>query len=564
LLAFALCFFTLLLGPGCSSGTGATEDPIAGSDPIAGNDDPVADDPTSGTEPEPTDASGPVQIAITDSSPWHTHPPGAPFTIEVVATGSGIAGSSIQAQWVDSKGQATAAPVTIPDGERVSLSSPGDAVGYYGLVFSSGGSEVEFPPQPAGFPSMEYGFAIMPPADAARTHDPESYFGFIHCYKEVDGQWDAYLRGHHAKTMTWVSSSTTWWNYELERRANNGLSELPLVSGDAWDTSNDAPITEAELDAIAARIGGLAVVSPDGVDWELGREENRHGRYDTDYYFANLTAKVRRVRATLEELTVRGRLVYNFEGFDYDNLERLLASDAIREFDVLSLHPYRWTEFPSPESWFPAYMATVRAMLSEHGLSDMEIWITETGIPVRGTTDPNGFFGYPESGSEVPGASRDYAARYLVKLHALAIAEGVRRVYQYNYQNRGNDPAQAEHHFGLRSYVEEKRVPGFPLPGYVACMTMLDELYRKRFVDVREPHADARVVEFADSDGTGVTLVAWALPGRNVPLSWSALRAGLGAGGVSSLKDTYGTVRSIDASGVTLDDGPVWIEIRDP
>ena len=192
-----------------------------------------------------------------------------------MATGAGIEGSSIQAQWVDSRGQATAAPVTIPDGESVSLSSPGDDVGYYGLVFSSAGSAVEFPPQPAGFPSMEYGFAILPPADEARTHDPDSYFGFIHCYKEVDDRWDAYLRGHHSKTMTWVSSSATWWAFELERRAKNGMSALPLVSGDAWDTSNDAPVTEAELDAIAARIGGLAAVSPDGLDWELGRATTR-------------------------------------------------------------------------------------------------------------------------------------------------------------------------------------------------------------------------------------------------------------------------------------------------
>jgi hypothetical protein len=93
-------------------------------------------------------------------------------------------------------------------------------------------------------------------------------------------------------------------------------------------------------------------------------------------------------------------------------------------------------------------------------------------------------------------------------------------------------------------------------------MTMLDELYRKRFVEARVPHADARVFEFANDDGTEVTLVAWALPGTSVPLSWAQLRQGLDAAAVSSLKGTYGASRSIASDGITLDDGPVWITIR--
>jgi hypothetical protein len=347
-------------------------------------------------------------------------------------------------------------------------------------VFSSAGPNVHFPPQPAGFPSMEYGFAIMAPADTARAQDPDSYFGFVHCRIEVDEVWDPYLRGHHAKTMSWHSSSAKWWNYEITRRANNGMSELPLVSGDVWDTDNDAPATVAELDAVEAMFSGLAAESPAGLDWELGREENRHGRYSKPFYFANLAEKARRCRGVLAGLPGAGRLVYNYEGFDLDNLEKLLASQAIREFDVLSLHPYRWKEFPSPESWLPEFIADVRSLLADHSLSGMELWITETGVPVRGTTDPAGFFGYPENGSELPGAARDYAARYLVKLHALSISEGIKRVYLYNYQNRGNEPTFAEHHFGLRSYNPEKRQPGFPLPGYVACMTMVGELYGKR------------------------------------------------------------------------------------
>jgi hypothetical protein len=402
----------------------------------------------------------------------------------------------------------------------------------------------------------------MDPADDARAHDPDSYFGFVQCAIEAAGSWDPRLRGHHAKTMSWSTTSATWWEYEIGVRATNGMSELPIVTGDIWDTPDDVAITDAELDAIEDKFAALAAVSPAGLDWELGREENRHGRYDTDYYLANLAAKASRIRAVLADLEEPGRLVYNFEGFDYEDLETLLASEAIKEFDVLALHPYKWKTFPDPESWFPAYMAEVNELLVDNSLSDMEIWITETGIPVRGTTDPDGFFGYPESGDELPGATRDYAARYLVKLHTLAISEGVRRVYQYNYQNRGDDPTYAEDHFGLRSFAPGE--PGFPLPGYVACMTMLDELYAKSFVEAREPHEDARVFEFANADGTEVTLVAWAAPGKSVVLSWAQLRTGLSADAVSSVKGIYGKSQLIPDDGLTLDDGPVWITIQVP
>jgi hypothetical protein len=558
LLGLAFCVAALLTG--CLETDIFPVDTSTDIAPPPGSDfEPAPDE----TIPDGTGAAGAVTITIVDPSPWHVHAPGTPFEIQVTASGPGIESAYVVAQWVDSEGQPLDGAKVLLAGETRTLSSPGGTVGYYGLVFTGATSEVSFPPQTAGNPSMEYGFAIMEPADTGREADPESYFGTIHCRIEVDEEWDPYLRGHHAKTMSWLSSSPTWWNYEIERRTRMGMTELPIVSGDAWETDNDTPVSTADLDAFEAKFAGLANVSPDGLNWELGREENRNDRYETAFYMSNLLEKAKRANSVLANLAAPGRLVYQFEGFDSAELETLLTSDAIKEFDILSLHPYKWTTFPDPEGWLPEWIDTVKTMLADNGL-DMELWITETGIPVRGTTDPDAFFGYPSSGSGLPGATRDYAAKYLVKLNVLAISNGIKRVYQYNYQNRGNDIDYAEHHFGLRSYNPVKRAPGYPLPGYVSCTTMMNLLYQNRFTEAREPKQDARVYEFSEPGTNEVTIVAWATPDNEVTLTWSELRAGLAAGDVVSVKDVYGTGQSVDAAGVTLDDSPRWITIRIP
>ena len=135
------------------------------------------------------------------------------------------------------------------------------------------------------------------------------------------------------------------------------------------------------------------------------------------------------------------------------------------------------------------------------GHADHFFWFGECGLPVRGPNDPDAFFGYPASGSAVPGASLDYAATYLVKFHALAIANGIKRLYWYNYKNRGNDIDYAEHHFGLRSYSVESDDPGHPLPAYVAYVTMLAHLKGCSFVELRHPTPNVFVFAFA-VDGT--------------------------------------------------------------
>ena len=405
--------------------------------------------------------------------------PGQAFRVRVGASSHTVQGARIYAEWVDAKGTLLGPKLEIPQGTTRVLSSPSVDPGYLGLVFSSDSKELRFVPQERGFRSTEYGFAVLPPA-TRRPADPRAPFGVVHGDVTSEGSWDPQLSGLHVKTMTWNSVASDQWAAALAERANAGVTELPLIVDDDWKTDDDRPVTTRELDALQARFEALLQPAIDIRDWEAGIEENFGGTFFArKHYFTNLTAKLARLRGVADRLRPSTRFVYNVVGFDRRELELLFANAAMREIDVFSTHPYRWNEFEAPESWLADHLGGVRDALDAHGHTTTPIWITEIGAPVRGNQNPDGFFGYPDDDAAVPGVSRDYAARYLVKYHAIALAAGVERIYVYNYQNRGNDVEFAEDHFGLRAYAE--RGPGHPLPAYVAFARLVDELRDTRF-----------------------------------------------------------------------------------
>ena len=234
----------------------------------------------------------------------------------------------------------------------------------------------------------------------------------------------------------------------------------------------------------------------------------------------------------------------------------MLASPASVHFDVFSSHPYRWRHFPTPETWLPEHLRALRKLLSDAGRESTELWLTEIGIPVRGNRDPKGFFGYPESKRSVPGASRDYAARYLIKYHAIALQHGVKRVYAYNYQNRANDIHSAEDHFGLRSYAAASK-PGYPLPAYVAWVTMTLQLHGLRFLAFRQAKPKLWLFDFGDAKKRCV--LAWAEPSTKLALSWSEFFGDKVTRPLPSIVDLYGTPQRAKPSGIELGGDPIFV-----
>ena len=389
---------------------------------------------------------------------------------------------------------------------------------------------------------------------APRRLEPDSLFGIVHGNPN-----DPYLDGG-LKTLTWNTTGAAWWAEEIGKRLEANLIELPLVSGEGWDSDDDLPIPTSQLDALEAKFRGYLTAMPSVSAWELGVEENLGSTYRQRYYFKNLAAKAARVRKVADELGTEIQLVYQFEGFDYAELEQLLGSGATRDFAVLSLHPYKWKAFPDPEDWFGEHLDQVRARMLKHGRSDMSLWITELGLPVRGTTNPGAFFGYPAKGEQVPGATRGHQARYLVKAHVLAAERGVDKVFTYNYQNRGSDVHYAEHHFGLRSYTGDKQIPGHPLPSYVAYANMVMQLGGKRFTRASQPRKHTWVREFSSEDEC--CLVAWIHPQGQDEVELAELRPGLTAADLLGVRDLYGTPVQQTGDTIKLSGRPVFVSAR--
>ncbi|MFK7739355.1 MAG: hypothetical protein AB8H80_03455 [Planctomycetota bacterium] len=516
-----------------------------------------------------------VRVVIKDSNIWRTHVPGSPFTVNVHVVGAPAEGSSCTCWWVDAERIPLSDPVPVSS-VPTAMVSPLTTPGFLGLVFRSSRPDVAFEPQAPGQPSSVYGFAVIqaPPEIGAKEVlevGEGSAFGLVQGRVS-----DPYLRmgsgprvtGVHLKTKTW-SQSTRGWGREIALRRRAGHVEMPLIHREPWDSDDSKPIGGDQLDAIAAKFA--AVLSSDasaaarGVGWwQAGREENGGKPYERAYYFSNLLAKMKRLQAEVASAGRKVRFAYSTRGKDMREFEQLFASEAFRTcYDGLAHDPYWWPDFPAPETWLPKHVKDLRTRMVAAGVGDHFLWFGEIGIPVRGTNDSSAFYGYPAKKRSVPGCSLDYAARYLVKCHALALANGVERLYWYNYQNRGNDIDYAEHHFGLRTFSGSRADPGHPLPAYVAYIQMLANLKGARFVGQRSPAPDVLVFEFAVTGTRQRRLLVWAAAERQVAMPLGALAANLNEAQVQSVTDIYGAncATAIKDRQVVLSSMPLFIRL---
>jgi hypothetical protein len=506
-----------------------------------------------------------VTPVVVDTDLWRTHPPGVFFTVNVHVAGDPLQGSMVHCQWVDEHRQPLSPLIPVSD-TPTAIQSPSTAPGFYGLEFTSTNPHIAFLPQPAGFPSAVYGFAVLPPSPTAAPEIEEtSPFGMVQGNRQ-----DTYLRcgsgprvlGIHLKTRTWAHSPSSWTS-SIRQRTGAGHTEMPLISNSPWDSIDTQPIGSAQLDQIGTRFSALLRMEPRHVEyWQAGREENGSGTpYTQSHYFSNLLAKITRLRAEADAINPNVKFAYSTSGDHMWEFQQLFASVAFRNYyDGLAHDPYMWPNFPTPEGWLASHISDIRTRMLSAGLNGHFFWFGEAGIPVRGTNDPNALFGYPASQIAVPGATLDYAARYMVKLHALAIANGITRIYWYNYQNRGNDVDYAEDHFGLRAYSAVSNDPGHPLPAYVAYITMLSHLKGCSFVQHRNPTPSVHVFEFAVIGTTERRILAWVDPAQSVTLPLTSVLPGLVAASVQTVCDMYGRPFSaISGQNITLDDRLVYL-----
>ena len=515
-----------------------------------------------------TAVTGPINLdaVVTDTNIWRTHPPGSFFTVNVSVSGGPLHGTPVHCQWVDENRQPLGSLIPVST-TPTAIQSPSTGPGFYGLVFTSPNPQVSWLPQPRGFPSSVYGFAVLPnPPSGTPVIEETSPFGLIQGKTN-----DLHLRagsgprviGLHLKTKTWQQSVSSWAS-EIHAITAAGSTEMPLINDTTWDSIDTQPIATTQLDQIGTKFRNALQAEPNQVEyWQASREENDGTPYQQSYYFSNLLAKITRLRTEANAINPDVKFLYSTHAFDLPEFQQLFASQPFRDYySGLAQDPYRWPDFPTPEGWLPGHISDLRTRLNNAGCANHLLWWGEVGLPARGTNDPNAFFGYPATSAYVPGASLDYYAKYLVKVHALSIANGIPRLYWYNYKNRGNDVTYAEHHFGLRSYTTSSSDPGHPFPAYVAYITMLSHLKGCSFVALRHPSSNVWVFEFSVIGTTQLRILAWVNPSQNATLALNAVKSGLQASSVQSVLDIYGRpVPAISGQNITLGGMPLYLRL---
>ena len=400
-------------------------------------------------------------IIVQDGAAAQIRTDPGPFNITIQLTGDPDA--SPDYFWRDYRGADLSSTRPLAGAGRYAIHSPEKTPPYVELVFVPGDANDQIVGRE---PGEEYavGFALLPSLGKSRGQlpDPTGRFGLVHA------DFAAPYLASWSKTLTWLTTGAQWWGREMAQRRAAGVVELPIIVDDAWLSDDTKRISERQLEQLAARAETYFAADPETVFWETGIEENLSQRFRQPCYWTNLALKARALESAAVRSQTTLKLIYQVAELRVRDVETFLASDAAAHYDVLSLHPYAWPDFPSPEQWLPDFLARVRNAMAKNSRT-LPIWFTEVGAPVRGNA-PDRFFGYPKKNVAIPGLTRQAAVSNLIKMHVVALQNGVEKIFWYNYRDRGESRARAEDHFGLVDYR------GFPKPSYVAYVHLVDTL----------------------------------------------------------------------------------------
>ena len=502
-----------------------------------------------------------VTSVTTSDGGYHAFAPGKlfSFTVTLGEGSSGVTGY----KWVDWKGNDLGPAVAVSNSLLgFAVNSPVGVTprsGYYGLRLLPEGTVIG---DPSGAIRKELGFALLRPFatnDTGYQHSTKWPYGMTH-----GNIADPYLQYKWTKT-TWPPAFWSWdaktskgsfnaaeWQASFDNVSKHGRTDLPLITGDPWST------TPADVKGIGILASLIFKSTPDVPAWEWGIEEAHEGSdfATSKSYYENLAPKMREVRAQADSNgAAKTLLVHQVEGVwstiptNADCAKAFFQSEALQFVDVLSLHPYPWPDFISPDKWLDTHLKTVNAYKAASAKPNLPIWMTEIGC----TIDDSGLGSNKmlDGGKPVTGLSRSDAADFVVKTHAIAFAGGVSRIYWYNYKDADVSNNDAEQHFGMRDCW------GYPKPAYAAYANFINLVGAKTYINLSHP-AD-NVLSYQFSDEKHVCYVVWAYP---VPASPAVVRLSsiTGRARIASVTDTVGTPLPFKKGGsIAIDQSPIFI-----
>lgn len=216
---------------------------------------------------------------------------------------------------------------------------------------------------------------------------------------------------------------------------------------------------------------------------------------DAGLYTELLKVAYREAKRADPSVTVVGGAV---AGMDWPFIEGMLKAGAAKYMDVISVHPYQGNlGSTGPEAGnLAADLRRLKALLKQYNAANTRIWITEMGN--RTIPDPYIAAGKPQPSGRV---TEQQQANYLVRSYAIALSEGVERVFWFNLQDWPNET------WGTITEKDWRRKPS-----WYAYRAMASMLTGKKLINAREANGDTHFVGlFSDEASTrkGLGAIAW-------------------------------------------------------
>ena len=273
---------------------------------------------------------------------------------------------------------------------------------------------------------------------------------------------------------------------DVDAAYSHGIQLFGLL--DYWNEAIAPPYTETGAKAFAEYCRQVVSRYKDRIKyWEVWNEPNIQPFWKgpRNFYARVLELAYKAIKEADPEARV---MAFSTAGVDLEFIKTILDEGAIGDFDLVSVHPYRYP--PTPEQTdLVGQLQNAQARLLEEGCPDEPMWITEMGWP----TNLGG-----------NGSTELKQAQMIARAYLLSLASGaVSKIFWYNYRNDGFDPEYNEHNFGIL------RRPFEPKPAFLSYKTMTERLGgAPRFIRRLETTDDGNyVLEFKTGDQT--TFVCW-------------------------------------------------------
>jgi hypothetical protein len=275
--------------------------------------------------------------------------------------------------------------------------------------------------------------------------------------------------------------------------------------------------------------GDLALAQGWGDDvgiryWEVWNEPDldRFWSGTVEEYYRLLEVAYQTIRvADPEAIVILGGLAFFEKGNWLPDLLAKTGGDPTEAyFDVLSFHYYWNVYHGGTEHW----LWETRNTLSAYGLSDVPIWVTESGVPVWDDFPATNYGAL--SDSPYRGTMEEQAA-YVIQNAALAFYQGVERYYHFMlHDDCGNVPDVDA--FGLRQNFSPHpcnpsgtNPQGKRRPSYAAYQLIVEQ-YRDLIPLWRTKSSEQDQVAFYRADDQSRVLALWATGGVTVTTAVSA------------------------------------------